>query len=147
MDARCHAVVMTVENQKETKKKERDRGTVGGPQPTRETQEHRVTNTHFAAAPSAYSCSCRKCDFLGRMVLPIKTAPTKFLCWCLLWFAKRRDFVAFLRCKHTPQAIGPAAAKTQQRRAPSTLAAAVSRGQGLYCCLLLCVLGLSLIHI
>ena len=25
--------------------------------PTRETQEHRVTNTHFAAAPSAYGCS------------------------------------------------------------------------------------------
>ena len=32
-----------------------------------------------------------------------------------------------------------AAAKTQQRRAPSTPAAAVSRGQGL-CCLVLCVL-------
>ena len=108
--------------------------------PTRETQEHRVTNTHFAAAPSAYGCSCRMCDFLGRMVLLKKTAPIKFLCWCLLWFAKRRDLVAFLRCKHTPQAIGPAAAKTQQRRAPSTLAAAVSRGQGLYC-LVLCVLG------
>ena len=46
----------------------------------------------------------------------------------------------FLRCKHTPQAIGPAAAKTQHRRAPSTLAAAASRGQGL-CCLVLCVLG------
>ena len=41
---------------------------------------------------------------------------------------------------HTTQAIGPAAAKTQQRRAPSTLAAAASRGQGL-CCLVLCVLG------
>ena len=41
---------------------------------------------------------------------------------------------------HTPQAIGPAAAKTQQRRAPSTLAAAASRGHGL-CCLVLCVLG------
>ena len=41
---------------------------------------------------------------------------------------------------HTPQAIGLAAAKTQQRRAPSTLAAAASRGQGL-CCLVLCVLG------
>ena len=25
--------------------------------PTRETQEHRVTNTHFAAAPSVYGCS------------------------------------------------------------------------------------------
>ena len=32
MDALCHAVVMTVENQKEIKKKERDRWTVGGPQ-------------------------------------------------------------------------------------------------------------------
>ena len=31
--------------------------------PTRETQEHRVTNTHFAAAPSAYGCSCRKVRF------------------------------------------------------------------------------------
>ena len=41
------------------------------------------------------------CDFLGRMVLLKKTAPIKFLCWCLLWFAKRRDLVAFLRCKHT----------------------------------------------
>ena len=41
---------------------------------------------------------------------------------------------------HTPRAIGPVAAKTQQRRAPSTLAAAASRGQGL-CCLVLCVLG------
>ena len=41
---------------------------------------------------------------------------------------------------HTPRAIGPTAAKTQQRRAPSTLAAAASRGQGLYC-LVLCVLG------
>ena len=41
---------------------------------------------------------------------------------------------------HTPQAIGPAAAKTQQRRATSTLAAAASRGPGL-CCLVLCVLG------
>ena len=30
----------------------------------------------------------------------------------------------------------PAAVKTQQRRAPSTLAAAVSRGQGLYCLVL-----------
>ena len=29
MDARCHAVVMTVENQKDSKKA-RDRGTVGG---------------------------------------------------------------------------------------------------------------------
>ena len=57
-----------------------------------------------------------------------------------MWFAKVRDLVAFSRCKHTPQAIGPAAAKTQQYRAPSTLAAAVSRGQGLYC-LVLCVLG------
>ena len=71
--------------------------------PTRETKEHRVTinNTHFAAAPSAYGCSCRMCDFLGRMVLLKKTPPTKFLCWCLLWFAKRRDLGAFLRCKHT----------------------------------------------
>ena len=58
----------------------------------------------------------------------------------MVWFAKVRDLVAFLRCKHTPQAIGSAAAKTQQRRAPSTLAAAVSRRQGLYC-LVLCVLG------
>ena len=41
------------------------------------------------------------CDFLGGMVLLKKTAPTKFLCWCLLWFANRRDLVAFLRCKHT----------------------------------------------
>ena len=41
---------------------------------------------------------------------------------------------------HTPQAVGQAAAKTQQLRAPSTLAAAASRGQGL-CCLVLCVLG------
>jgi len=39
MDARCHAVVMTVENQKETKKKERDRGTVGGPQQTGRCKE------------------------------------------------------------------------------------------------------------
>ena len=31
MDARCHAVVMTVENQKETRKKKRDRGTVEDP--------------------------------------------------------------------------------------------------------------------
>ena len=69
--------------------------------PTRETQEHRVTTTHFAAAPSAYGCSCRMCDFLGGMVLLKKTAPTKFLCWCLLCFANRRDLVAFLRCKHT----------------------------------------------
>ena len=69
--------------------------------PTRETQEHRVTNTHFAAAPSAYGCSCRMCEFLGRMMLLKKTAPIKFLCWCWLWFAKRRDLVAFLRCKHT----------------------------------------------
>ena len=69
--------------------------------PTRETQEHRVTTTHFAAAPSAYGCSCRMCDILGRMVLVKKTAPIKFLCWCLLWFAKRRDVVAFLRCTHT----------------------------------------------
>ena len=45
-----------------------------------------------------------------------------------------------MRCKLTPQAIGPAAAKTQQYREPSTLAAAVSRGQGLYC-FVLCVLG------
>ena len=71
--------------------------------PTRETQEHRVTNTHFAAAPSAYGCSCRLCDYLGRMVLLKKTTPIKFLCWCLLWFAKRRDLVAFWRYKHTPQ--------------------------------------------
>ena len=56
-----------------------------------------------------------------------------------MWFAKLRDLVPFLRCKHTPQAIGPATAKTQQYRAPSTLAAVVSRGQGLYC-LVLCVL-------
>ena len=28
-------------------------------------------------------------------------APIKFLCWCLLWFVKRRDLVAFLRVKHT----------------------------------------------
>ena len=69
--------------------------------PTRETQEHRVTNTHFAAAPSAYGCPYRMWDFLGRMVLLKKTAPIKFLCWCLLWFAKRRDFVSFFRCKHT----------------------------------------------
>ena len=32
VDTRCHAVVMTVENQRQ--KKERDRGTVGGPQQT-----------------------------------------------------------------------------------------------------------------
>ena len=51
----------------------------------------------------------------------------------LVWFAKGRDLVAFLGCRHTPRAIGPAGAKTQQRRAPYTLAAAVSRGQGLYC--------------
>ena len=57
----------------------------------------------------------------------------------MAWFAKGRDLVAFLRCEHKPQAIGPAAAKTQQRRAPSTLAAAVSRGQGLSC-FVLCVL-------
>ena len=69
--------------------------------PTRQMQEHRVTNTHFATAPSAYGCSCRMCDFLGWMVLLKKTAPIKFLCWCLLWFAKRRDLVAFWRCKHT----------------------------------------------
>ena len=68
---------------------------------TRETREDCVTNTLFAAAPSAYGCSCRMCDFLGRMVLLKKTAPIKFLCWCLLWFTKRRDLVAFLRCKHT----------------------------------------------
>ena len=41
------------------------------------------------------------CVFLGRMGLLKKTAPIKFLCWCLLWFAKRRDLVAFLRWKHT----------------------------------------------
>ena len=46
----------------------------------------------------------------------------------------------FLEMKHTPQAIGPATAKTQPRRAPSTHAAAVSRGQGLSCHVL-CVLG------
>ena len=40
----------------------------------------------------------------------------------------------------TPQAIGSAAAETQQRRAPSTPAATVSRGQGLYC-LVFCLLG------
>ena len=39
MDARCHAVVMTVENQKETKKKERDHGTVGGSQQTGRCKE------------------------------------------------------------------------------------------------------------
>ena len=76
--------------------------------PTRETQEHRVTNTHFAAARSAYGCSCRMCGFLGRTVLLKKTAPIKFLCWCWLWFAKRRDLVAFLRCKHTHRKLsGP----------------------------------------
>ena len=38
--AGCHAVVMTVENQKgETKKKERDRGTVGGPKQTGRCKE------------------------------------------------------------------------------------------------------------
>ena len=107
--------------------------------PTRETQEHRVTSTCSAAAPSAYGSFCCMCDFLGRMVAYEKTAPIKFLCCCLVWFAKGRYLVAFLRCEHTPQAIGPAAAKTQQRRAPSTPAAAVSRGQCL-CCLVLCVL-------
>ena len=30
---------------------------------------HRVTNTHFAAARSAYGCSGRMRNFLGRMVL------------------------------------------------------------------------------
>ena len=29
--------------------------------PTRETQEHRVTNTHFAAAPSASDCASALC--------------------------------------------------------------------------------------
>ena len=37
--------------------------------PTRETQEHRVTSTHSAAAPSACGSFCPMCDFLGRMVL------------------------------------------------------------------------------
>ena len=46
--------------------------------PTRETQEHRVTNTHFAAARSAYGCSCRMCDFLGRMVLLKKRLRSSF---------------------------------------------------------------------
>ena len=42
------------------------------------------------------------------MVLLKKTAPIKFLCWCLLWFAKGRDLVAFLRCKHTHRKLsGP----------------------------------------
>ena len=46
--------------------------------PTRETQEHRVTSTHSAAAPSAcgsFKCGgsyCPMCDFLGRMVLLTK---------------------------------------------------------------------------
>ena len=76
--------------------------------PTRETQEHRVTNSHFAAARSVYGCSCRMCDFLGRMVLLKETATIKFLCWCWLWFAKRRDLVTFWRCKHTHRGLsGP----------------------------------------
>ena len=45
---------------------------------TRETQEHCVTNNHFAAAPSAYGCSCRMCDFLGRMVLVKKNGSDQF---------------------------------------------------------------------
>ena len=94
--------------------------------PTRETQEHGVTNAHFAPAPSAYGCSCRMCDFLGRMVLAVVREEER-----------PRSF--FEMQTHTPQAIGPAGAKTQQRRAPSTPAAAVSRGQGV-CCLVLCVL-------
>ena len=37
-----------------------------------------------------------------------KTAPIKVLCWCWLWFAKTRDLVAFLRCKHTHRELsGP----------------------------------------
>ena len=46
--------------------------------PTRETQEHRVTNTHFGAARSAYGCYCRMCDFLGRMVLLKKRLRSSF---------------------------------------------------------------------
>ena len=95
---------------------------------TREKQEHRVTSTHSVAAPSACGSFCPMCDFLGRMVLLTKRLRSNFCAAALVWFAKGRDLVAFLRCKHTPQAIGSAAAKTQQRRAPSTLAAAVSRG-------------------
>ena len=78
------------------------------------------------------------CDFLGRMVILKKKL--RFMSCCLVWFPKRRDLVAFLRCKHTPQAIGPAASKTQERRSPSTHAAAVSRRQGLYW-YVLCALG------
>ena len=58
--------------------------------PTRETQEHRVTSTHSAAAPSAcgsFKCGgsyCPMCDFLGRMVLLRKRLRSNFCAaaWC-----------------------------------------------------------------
>ena len=46
--------------------------------PTRETQEHRVTSTHSASAPSAYDSFCRMCDFQGRMVLLNKRLRSNF---------------------------------------------------------------------
>ena len=107
--------------------------------PTRETQEHRVTDIHSAAAPSAYGCSCCMCGFLSRMVL-LKNDSDQFSVLLLGVVREEERPRAFFICTHTPQAIGPATAKIQQHRAPSALAAAVSRGQGLYC-QVLCVLG------
>ena len=101
---------------------------------------HRRCWTTAASCPyysRAYGSFCLMCDFLGRMVLLKKRLRSNFC--AAAWCGSRRGETsfAFCRCKHTPQAIGPAAAETQQRRAPSTLAAAVSRGQGLYCLCLL----------
>ena len=52
--------------------------------PTRETQEHRVTSTHSAAAPSACGSFCPMFDFLVRMVLLRKRLRSNFCAaaWC-----------------------------------------------------------------
>ena len=52
--------------------------------PTRETQEHRVTSSHSAAAPSACGSFRPMCDFLGRMVLLRKRLRSNFCAaaWC-----------------------------------------------------------------
>ena len=63
--------------------------------PTRETQEHRVTSTHSAAAPSAYGSFCRMCDFLGRMVLLKKRLRSNFC--AAAWCGSRRGETS-LRC-------------------------------------------------
>ena len=52
--------------------------------PTRETQKHRVTSTHSAAAPSACGSFCPMFDFLVRMVLLRKRLRSNFCAaaWC-----------------------------------------------------------------